>query len=96
MEHELQFKKIKVSQKGQIVIPADIQRRMGIKKGDELLLISKGKKIVLEKPDVIVTQLKDEFKDVESFSEHSLKKIWFNKKDNVWDQYMAKQPSDIL
>ena len=95
MEHELQFKKIKVSQKGQIVIPADIQRRMGIKKGDELLLISKGKKIVLEKPDVIVTQLKDEFKDVESFSEHSLKKIWFNKKYNVWDQYMAEQPSDI-
>ena len=86
MEHELQFKKIKVSQKGQIVIPADIQRRMGIKKGDELLLISKGKKIVLEKPDRIVTQLKAEFKDVEAFSELSLKKIWLNKKDDIWDQ----------
>jgi AbrB family looped-hinge helix DNA binding protein len=96
MEHELQFKKIKVSQKGQIVIPADIQRRMGIKKGDELLLISKGKKIVLEKPDRILAQLKDEFKDVEAFSEHSLKKIWFNKKDDVWDQYMAEQPSGIV
>jgi AbrB family looped-hinge helix DNA binding protein len=96
MEHELRFKKIKVSQKGQIAIPTDIQRRMGIKKGDELLLISKGKKIVLEKPDVIMTQLKDEFKDVESFSEHSLKKIWFNKKDDVWDQYMTEQPSDIV
>jgi len=83
MEHELQFKKIKASQKGQIAIPADIQRRMGIKKGDELLLISKGKKIVLEKPDRIVTQMKDEFKDMEAFSELSLKKIWFNKKDDV-------------
>jgi AbrB family looped-hinge helix DNA binding protein len=86
MEHELQFKKIKVSQKGQIAIPADIQKRMGIKKGDELLLISKGKKIILEKQDRILTQLKDEFKDMEVFSEHSLKKIWFNKKDDIWDQ----------
>ena len=90
MESELQFKKIKVSQKGQIVIPADIQRRMGIKKGDELLLISKGKKIVLEKPDKIVTQLKSEFKDVEAFSELSLKKIWLNRKDNVWDRYLRE------
>ncbi len=90
MKHELQFKKIKVSQKGQIAIPADIQKRMGINKGDELLLISKGKKIILEKPDKIVTQLKDEFKDVEAFSELSLKKIWFNKKDDVWDQYMTE------
>jgi hypothetical protein len=43
-----------------------------------------------------MTQLKNEFKDVESFSEHSLKKIWFNKKDDVWDQYMTEQPSDIV
>ena len=40
---------------------------------------------MLEKPDMIVTQLKDEFKDVEALSELSLKKIW-KKKDDVWGQ----------
>lgn len=90
IKRELQFKKIKVSQKGQIVIPADIQKRMGVKKGDELLLISKGKKIVLEKPDRILTQLKSEFKDVEAFSELSLKKIWLNQKDDVWNRYLTE------
>ncbi len=69
-----------------VAIPADIQKRMGIKKGDGLLLISKCKKIVLEK----MTHLKDEFKEVEAFSELSLKKIWFNKKYDVWDQYLTE------
>jgi AbrB family looped-hinge helix DNA binding protein len=90
VKNELQFKKIKVSQKGQIVIPADIQRRMGIKKGDELLLVSKGKKIVLEKPDRILGRLTSEFKDVEAFSELSLKKMWLNQKDEIWDKYMTE------
>lgn len=86
----MHFKKIKISQKGQIAIPADIQRRMGLKKGDELLLISKGKRLLLEKPDKVLAQLKDEFNDVEYFSELSLKKVWLNKTDDIWDQYMKK------
>jgi AbrB family looped-hinge helix DNA binding protein len=90
VQNELHFKKIKVSQKGQIAIPADIQRRMGLKKGDELLLICKGKKVLLEKPDNVLTHLKDEFKDVEYFSELLLKKLWLNKTDDIWDQYMKK------
>jgi AbrB family looped-hinge helix DNA binding protein len=58
VQNELHFKKIKVSQKGQVAIPADIQRRMGLKNGDDLLLITKGKKLLLEKPDKVVAQLK--------------------------------------
>ena len=47
---ELTFRKVKVTDKGQISIPVDVQKKIGISKGDELLLIAKGKKIVLEKP----------------------------------------------
>ena len=85
---ELQFKTIRVSQKGQIAIPAEIQRKIGIKKGDELLLIRKGKKIMLEKPEMITKQLDNEFKDIEAISESSLKKLWLNKADDVWDKYL--------
>jgi len=85
---KLQFKTIRVSQKGQIAIPADIQRKIGIKKGDELLLIRKGKKILLEKRDKISKQLDYEFRDVQEISEISLKKLWLNKADDVWDQYL--------
>ncbi len=88
MKNGLQFKTITVSQKGQIAIPADIQRITGIKKGDKLLLIRKGKKIMLEKSEVISKQLDKEFKDIEAISELSLKKLWLNKVDDVWDQYL--------
>lgn len=88
MENELQFKTITVSQKGQIAIPADIQKIMGIKKGDKLLLIQKGKKIVLEIPDEIVDKLEDDFEDIKDLSERSLKKLWNNKSDDIWNQYL--------
>ncbi len=88
MENELQFKTIKVSQKGQIAIPADMQRKLGIKKGDEILLIRKGKRLMMEKPIKIAKKLGDEFADIEAISESSLKKLWLNKKDDIWNKYL--------
>ena len=55
---ELTFKKVKVTDKGQISIPVDIQKKIGIAKGDELLLICKGKRIVLEKPGRLLNSWK--------------------------------------
>lgn len=88
MKKDIEFKTIKVSQKGQISIPSDIQRELGIKKGDDLLLIRKGEKIVLEKPEKITKRMKDEFKDLQIFSERSLKRLWLNKKDEIWNYYL--------
>lgn len=88
MKRDLEFKTIKVSQKGQIAIPSDIQREIGIKKGDELLLIRKGRKIVLEKPERIAKKIKNEFRDLQVISERSLKKFWLNKDDEIWNQYL--------
>lgn len=88
MTSELTFKKVKVSDKGQISIPVDIQRQVGIKKGDELLLIRKGRKIVLEKLDKIAEMLEDDLADVRDVTEASLKQIWLRKEEDVWNQYL--------
>ena len=66
----------------------EIQREMGIRKGDELLLIKKGEKIILEKPKKFAASLKDEFEDVQRISETSLKKLWLNKSDEIWNTYL--------
>jgi AbrB family looped-hinge helix DNA binding protein len=42
MPEQIKFKTIRISEKGQVAIPVEIQRDMGIGKGDELLLIKKG------------------------------------------------------
>lgn len=87
---ELKFRSIKVSAKGQITLPSDIQREVGIRKGDEILLIRKGGKIILEKPEMAARKFKDEFRDVQSLSERSLRKLWQNKGDEVWNQYLKR------
>ena len=91
MTSELTFKKVKVSDKGQISIPIDMQREIGIKKGDELLLIRKGQKIVLEKPEKVVGVLEDEFLDVHDITEASLSKIWLRKGEDVWNRYLKER-----
>lgn len=88
MTAEVTFKKVKVSDKGQISIPVDMQKLIGLKKGDELLLIRKGRKIVLEKPDRIMQVLEDEFEDVRSVTERQLAKLWLRREENVWNRYL--------
>jgi AbrB family looped-hinge helix DNA binding protein len=87
---EMKFRSIKVSAKGQITLPSDIQREIRIKKGDEILLIKKGEKIILEKPERAAGKFKDEFTDVQSISERSLRKLWQNKGDEIWNKYLKR------
>jgi|GEM_PF-6349728 len=35
-------------------------------------------------------QLKDDFKDILKFSEISLKKVWDNKSDDIWNEYLTQ------
>ena len=88
MTSELTFKKVKVSDKGQISLPVEIQREIGIKKGDTLLLIRKGQKIVLEKAERIAQAPEDGFADLQVFSESSLRRMWLSRREDVWDSYL--------
>ncbi|MGI0080327.1 MAG: AbrB/MazE/SpoVT family DNA-binding domain-containing protein [Nitrososphaerales archaeon] len=90
MTQEVEFKAVKISDKGQIAIPAKIRREMKITKGDELLLIRKGDRIVLEKPKKFASRLEDEFKDISFLSESSLKKLWSYKGDDIWNKYLER------
>lgn len=88
LEEDIKFKTIKVSQKGQISIPSDIRKEVGIKRGDELLLVKRGKRIMLEKPQEFAKKTKREFDDLLYWTEQALKKLWLNKEDDIWDEYL--------
>ncbi|MGH9922384.1 MAG: AbrB/MazE/SpoVT family DNA-binding domain-containing protein [Nitrososphaerales archaeon] len=91
MQRAIKFKTIKVSKKGQIAIPSDIRKDMGISEGDELLLVKKGKRIMLEKASELSEKLEDEFDDLLALSEASLRKIWDNREDDIWKQYLRRK-----
>lgn len=80
---------VKVSEKGQIAIPLSMRDLLGIEKGDNLVLFESGGKIVLEKSGAVEKKMNDEFKGVLKLSERSLKKVWNNKKDDIWQKYLV-------
>lgn len=87
MESEI-VKTIKVSDKGQISIPNSIRQRLGIERGDDLVLFEIQGKILIEKQQKVSEKMKDEFKDILHFSEQSLKEVWGNPEDEIWNSYL--------
>ena len=81
------LKTVRVSEKGQITIPREIQALLGIKKGDRLVLAVKNKKLLIQKAANLEKQMGDDFSDILDY-ESSLKKLWLNKEDEVWNQYL--------
>lgn len=42
---------VRLSKKGQLVIPSDIRRAIGVREGDELLISLEGERVVLTLPE---------------------------------------------
>ncbi len=82
------LKTISVSEKGQITIPREIQKKLGINKGDNLIVAKIHEKIVILPESGFLKTLEDDFDDVLKYSEASLEKIWSNKEDGVWEKYL--------
>ena len=85
----MELKTIKLSEKGQISIPKEIRKEMHLEKGDKLLLISKGKQIILQKADEIMKKLdiNEESLNTMLASQETLRKDWDNEYDERWNKY---------
>ena len=81
----MELKTVKVSEKGQIAIPADIREQIGIKKGDTLILIQENHRLLLQKAEHVGREAKNEFEHLLKHSEEVAKKFWGTKADDVWD-----------
>ena len=75
----MEAKIIKVTDKGQISLPVQMRESMNIEKGDELIIIRKNDKILIEKISTKTKEFEDDFSDLLKISEESLKKLWDNK-----------------
>lgn len=78
----METKIIKVTDKGQISIPIEIRKSIGIDVGDELIVIRNGETLCLKKIK------SDDFKDLLKHSEKIANKLWDNKEDEIWDKYI--------
>ena len=79
---------VTVSGKGQISIPQESRKHLAIEKGSKLVLVLKDKKLLIRKASDASQSIGDDFKDTVQHSELSLKKIWDNEEDEVWNRYL--------
>ena len=76
---------VRVSSKGQIVIPKEVRKRHRLGRDTDLLLLESGDALVLRKKADVERILKDEFAPFLRASEEALKDVWENPEDDVWD-----------
>lgn len=84
------IKTIKVSEKGQIAIPREIREKLNILQGDELIIVENNDKLLIEKSKRFAKDFQDDFKDIIHYSEESLREVWDNSEDDIWNQYLKK------
>ncbi|MDD5192107.1 MAG: AbrB/MazE/SpoVT family DNA-binding domain-containing protein [Candidatus Nanoarchaeia archaeon] len=75
----METKIIRVTDKGQISIPVDIRKSIGIDAGDDLIAVRSGDTLCLKKIK------KEDFSDLLKHSESVAEKLWNNKEDEIWD-----------
>lgn len=82
------MKTVTVSGKGQISIPREIRKQLAVEKGSKLVIILKDKKLLIRKASDISQSIGNDFEDVVLHSERSLKRIWDNEEDEIWNRYL--------
>ena len=76
---------VKLSSKGQIVIPKEVRKRHRLGRDTDLVLLESGDALVLRKKADVEGILKDEFGPLLRASEEALRDLWENSEDDVWD-----------
>ncbi|MBI2144465.1 AbrB/MazE/SpoVT family DNA-binding domain-containing protein [Candidatus Woesearchaeota archaeon] len=79
---------VNVNDRGQLVIPEDIRKDLGIEGATTLVMIKKEGELLLKKEsEVLGTLDDDEFWRAVTFT--TMKKAWTSE-DKVWDRYFKK------
>lgn len=79
---------VNINKRGQLVVPEDIRKDLGIKNETTLVLIEKlGEIIIKKESDVIRTIDEDAF--WKALSHETMKKAW-DKEDDIWDDVFKR------
>ncbi len=76
---------MKVSEKGQVAIPVEIRKAMGLRKGSELLLLYDGERLMAIRTDKAAEALLGVFDDLVRASAEVAGELWGNEADEVWN-----------
>jgi bifunctional DNA-binding transcriptional regulator/antitoxin component of YhaV-PrlF toxin-antitoxin module len=77
---------VRMSSRGQILIPKEVRRKHQLDKDTDLLLQDAGGILILRKKKHVDKALRSEFYPLLKASEKSLGELWDNPEDDVWNE----------
>src|SRR3989441_11220828 len=86
---------VKVSSKGQIVIPKEVRTRHRLGRDTDIVLLESGDALVLRKKADVEGILRDEFAPLLRATEDALRGLWYNPQDNVWVDVYGEDQLDL-
>lgn len=87
---------IKVSSRGQIVIPEEMRNKLNIKEGSRLVMQEQENRLIIELEDEFLNKINELKERKESFgwtylAQESFREVWDNKEDEkTWKKYLKK------
>lgn len=76
---------VRVSSKGQIVIPKEVRERHRLDRDTDLVLFEAGDALILRKKAHVEGTVRDEFGPLLRASEEALTDLWENSEDDIWN-----------
>ena len=86
--HTMYARTVKMTGKGQIVVPKEIRESLGLKRDSMLLIIQKKDDIILKRPESILDIETEGFPELRAATERSFGKVWKDEDDKLWESYL--------
>jgi AbrB family looped-hinge helix DNA binding protein len=78
---------VKMTGKGQIVVPKEMRDNMGLKRNSMLLIVQKDDNIILKKPESLEAIVED-FPELRAATERVFGEVWKDEDDKLWESYI--------
>ncbi len=75
---------VNINSRGQLVLPEDMRKDLGIKGEATLVLVEKGGEVLIKKESDVLMALEGEELFWKRLSQESMKRAW-EKEDDIWD-----------
>ena len=78
---------VKMTGKGQIVVPKEMRDSLGLRRNSTILLIQKDEDILMRKPESI-SELIEDFPELRAAAERVFGEVWKGEDDKLWESYL--------
>ncbi len=84
---------VKMSAKGQVVIPHEFREALSLKQGDALVILKRRKELIIRAADEVAAKIQwMSDKEWQELGLREMADVWDNPEDDAWGEELSKLP----